>query len=90
MEFAEPSDALEALRGRFPEARIVEDPGSMQEMPRHLALLIEHPEIAADLPLDLRGSDFELRVWNALRAIPAGRTATYGELAARIGAPREV
>ncbi len=42
-----------------------------------------------DLPLDMRGTEFELRVWNALRDIPAGQTVNYGEIAARIGAPRE-
>jgi methylated-DNA-[protein]-cysteine S-methyltransferase len=42
---------------------------------------------AFDLPLDLRGTDFQQRVWAALRAIPYGETRTYGELAASLGAP---
>ena len=54
-----------------------------------LADLIEHPESDGDFALDLQGSTFELKVWNALRDIPAGTTTTYGEIAARVGSPRE-
>src|SRR6266849_2772139 len=54
-----------------------------------LAGLIDHPETGAEFALDLQGSPFELKVWQALREIPAGTTATYGEIAARIGSPRE-
>ena len=87
MEFGELNEAH--LRARFPEADLVEDPASLQEMLGGLAALIEHPESDVDFALDLRGSAFELKVWNALRAIPAGTTATYGEIAARVGSPRE-
>lgn len=80
---------LDGLRGRFPEADLVEDPASLAGTLGRLAGLIEHPEATADLPLDMRGSGFELRVWNALCRIPAGRTITYGGLAATIGAPGE-
>ena len=77
------------LRARSPDVELVEDPASLQETLGKLARLIEHPENSADFALDLRGSDFELKVWNALRDIPAGTTVTYGEIAARIGSPRE-
>ena len=50
---------------------------------------IDHPENDAALTLDLQGSEFECRVWNALREIPAGTTTTYGEIAARLGVPRQ-
>ena len=90
MEFGDANDAtLQGLRARFPEAEIVEDSASLQETLGLLADLIEHPEKGSDLALDLRGSDFELGVWNALREIPAGQTATYGEIAACVGSPRE-
>lgn len=90
VEFGAISAALlDGLRGRFPDAELVEDPASLAGTLARLAGLIEHPEATADLPLDMRGSDFELRVWNALRRIPAGRTVTYGGLAATIGSPRE-
>jgi O-6-methylguanine DNA methyltransferase len=52
--------------------------------------LVEAPGLGLDLPLDLRGSAFQQRVWQALREIPAGRTATYAEIAGRIGAPGAV
>ncbi len=61
----------------------------MHETLARLSHLIEHPEGRTDLPLDMRGTEFELRVWNALREIHAGHTVTYGEVAARIGSPRE-
>ena len=48
---------------------------------------IAEPEKAAELPLDIRGTAFEERVWAALRRIPVGTTATYGEIATAIGAP---
>jgi AraC family transcriptional regulator of adaptative response/methylated-DNA-[protein]-cysteine methyltransferase len=87
VEFGEMSEA--DLRAGFPDAHLVEDPASLQETLGRLADLIEHPERDSDLVLDLRGSAFELKVWNALRDIPAGTTASYGEIAARIGSPRE-
>jgi AraC family transcriptional regulator of adaptative response/methylated-DNA-[protein]-cysteine methyltransferase len=48
---------------------------------------IEAPAIGLDLPLDVRGTAFQERVWQALREIPAGSTASYSEIALRIGAP---
>ena len=49
---------------------------------------VEAPQIGLDLPLDIRGTAFQQRVWLALRAIPAGSMVSYSELARRIGAPR--
>jgi AraC family transcriptional regulator of adaptative response/methylated-DNA-[protein]-cysteine methyltransferase len=83
------TDLLEGLRTRFPEADLVDDAAFMQETLARLADLIEHPDAKLDLPLDLRGSEYERRVWNALREIPSGQTVNYGEIAARIGSPRE-
>ena len=51
---------------------------------------VERPRHALELPLDIRGTAFQQRVWSALRAIPAGHTASYGQIAARIKAPRAV
>lgn len=50
-----------------------------------LAAYLSDGRVRFDLPVDLRGTPFQLRVWQALRAIPAGRTTTYGELAAALG-----
>ena len=51
---------------------------------------LKHPAGRLDLPLDIRGTAFQQRVWQALREIPAGRTASYAEVAARIGQPSAV
>ena len=51
---------------------------------------IEAPAIGLDLPLDVRGTAFQERVWQALREIPAGSTASYTDIAQRIGAPKAV
>ena len=50
--------------------------------------LVEKPALGLDLPLDIRGTTFQLRVWEALRRIPAGDTASYAEIAARVGRPK--
>ena len=52
--------------------------------------LVDCPKVGLDLPLDIRGTAFQQRVWQALREIPPGVTTSYGELAQRIGAPRAV
>lgn len=97
VEFGEMGEAMRAgLVARFPDAEIVEDPAALAGTLGRIAGLIDHPGrdaglargLALDLPLDLRGTPFELRVWEALRHIPAGRTASYGEIAAQLGTPR--
>jgi len=51
---------------------------------------VEAPALGLDLPLDVRGTAFQQRVWRALRDIPAGATVSYSEIAQRIGSPRAV
>ncbi len=89
--FAEPDDALLGdLRRRFPLARLeVDDAGLAETLAAVLAFLHE-PKAALALPLDLRGTAFQRRVWEALCRIPPGETRSYGEVAAMIGAPRAV
>jgi AraC family transcriptional regulator of adaptative response/methylated-DNA-[protein]-cysteine methyltransferase len=82
------SSRASILQRRFPRAALAEDQATLQEVIDKAASLIEHPAQDVGLPLDLRGSDFERRVWSALQEIPAGGTASYGELAARLGVPR--
>lgn len=89
LAFAAFDAGVAELEVRFPEATLVEDQVGLHETIGKLADVIAHPESDAGLTLDLQGSDFECRVWNALRAIPAGTTASYGEIAARLGAPRQ-
>jgi AraC family transcriptional regulator of adaptative response/methylated-DNA-[protein]-cysteine methyltransferase len=80
---------LAELEARFADADLVEDQAALAETIGKLAITIDHPEIDAGLTLDLQGSDFECRVWTALREVPAGTTTTYGEIAARLGVPRQ-
>ena len=75
------------LLQRFAEADVVEDHASLADVIDKVIARIEQPRLDNELALDLRGSDFELRVWQALRGIPAGATASYGDIAARLGMP---
>lgn len=89
--FAEPDDSLLGdLRRRFPRATIVADDAGLSATVRAVVDFIDEPKVGLALPLDLRGTAFQVRVWEALRKIPAGETRSYGELAAMIGAPRAV
>ena len=80
---------IEQLKGRYPEDVIMEDHDAMAESLGRAAALIECPASKHDLSLDMRGSDFELRVWNPLRDIAAGTTVTYSDIATRIGALKQ-
>lgn len=88
--FGEDRAALTAdLRARLAgEAR--EDAAGLAALVDRIAALIAAPADDAGLTLAPAGSDFQQRVWCALRRIPAGRTASYGDIARRIGAPRAV
>ena len=90
VEFGDMTDAREIdLMMCFPDAVLVEDESGLGDVLGRLAALIDHPEGLMDFALDLQGSDFEVKVWEALRLIPAGETTTYGEIADRLGVPRQ-
>ncbi|MDP1633060.1 MAG: bifunctional DNA-binding transcriptional regulator/O6-methylguanine-DNA methyltransferase Ada [Gallionellaceae bacterium] len=79
---------VERLRERFPRASF--EPAD-DEFRRWVSRVLEYlaqPHGALDLPLDVRGTVFQHRVWQALREIPAGQTASYAEIARRIGQPK--
>jgi AraC family transcriptional regulator of adaptative response/methylated-DNA-[protein]-cysteine methyltransferase len=78
------------LRNRFSRAQIVEADKPFEAWVAKAIEFVEAPGLGLDLPLDVRGTTFQLRVWQALREIPAGATASYSDVAARIGAPRAV
>ncbi len=89
--FAEPDDALLGdLRARFPKATILADDASLTETIRTIIGFMDEPRQALDLPLDLRGTAFQLRVWEALRQIPHGQTRTYAQLAGMVGNPKAI
>lgn len=75
------------LRSRFPGAELLSDEAGLELEFAAIAAFVERPQRGVDLPLDAQGDDFQRRVWSALRAIPAGATASYGEIARRIGEP---
>jgi AraC family transcriptional regulator of adaptative response/methylated-DNA-[protein]-cysteine methyltransferase len=89
--FAEPDEALLGdLRRRFPRATIRLDDAGLAATVRAVLDFIAEPKAALALPLDLRGTAFQRRVWQALCRIPPGETRTYAEVAAMIEAPRAV
>ncbi|RWC81372.1 MAG: methylated-DNA--[protein]-cysteine S-methyltransferase, partial [Mesorhizobium sp.] len=73
----DPDALVRDLQDRFPKARLARVVG-----------FVEAPALGLDLPLDVRGTAFQQRVWQALRDIPAGHTVSYAEIARRIGAPK--
>ncbi|WP_441519829.1 methylated-DNA--[protein]-cysteine S-methyltransferase [Bradyrhizobium sp. 2TAF24] len=78
------------LRTRFPHAELVASTNGCGGRLADVIRLIETPDHAVALPLDPRGTAFQRRVWQALRAIPAGETRSYGEVARAIGTPGAV
>ncbi|MBO9669368.1 MAG: bifunctional DNA-binding transcriptional regulator/O6-methylguanine-DNA methyltransferase Ada [Sphingobium sp.] len=78
------------LRARFPQARIVEGDAGFAALVSEVVALVDDPSRAADLPVDVAGTAFQQAVWAALRAIPAGETRTYSQVAAAVGRPAAV
>nr|WP_298682512.1 methylated-DNA--[protein]-cysteine S-methyltransferase [uncultured Dongia sp.] len=78
------------LKHRFPQALLLADNAGLADQFAKAAVLIADPAQSFTLPLDLRGTDFQHQVWQALQQIPAGETASYGEVARRIEAPQAV
>lgn len=75
------------LARRFPKAWLTEDADGLAATLRQVAAALAAPAAASRLPLDERGTELQRHVWRALRDIPAGRTASYAEVARRIGRP---
>ena len=82
-----PGPLVDDLQTRFPRAELRGADEGFERTVAQVIGLVEAPRIGLDLPLDVRGTAFQQRVWQALRAIPAGRTLTYAELAERVGLP---
>lgn len=78
------------LQDRFPKAELVGGDAGFEQTLAQVLAAIEDPRRGAELPLDVRGTAFQQRVWQALRGVPAGVTLSYSELAARIGSPAAV
>jgi AraC family transcriptional regulator of adaptative response/methylated-DNA-[protein]-cysteine methyltransferase len=83
----DPEALARELRDRFPKALIRSADESFNRWVTRVVGLVDDPAAGLDLPLDIRGTAFQIRVWEALRRIPAGKTASYTEVARRIGRP---
>jgi AraC family transcriptional regulator of adaptative response/methylated-DNA-[protein]-cysteine methyltransferase len=86
----EPDPLIADLQKRFAKAELLGADADFEALVAQVIALVEAPGSALDLPLDLRGSAFQQRVWQALRKIPAGSTWSYSDLALAIGAPNSV
>jgi len=84
----DPDELLRDLQDRFPKAKLVGGDKEFEKLVAQVVGFVEAPALGFDLPLDVRGTAFQQRVWQALREIPPGSTASYAQVAAQIGAPK--
>ncbi len=91
IQLGDDPDALaRGLQDQFPQARLIGDDPQFAALVARVVGFVEKPALGLDLPLDVRGTAFQQRVWQALRRVPAGKTASYSDVARRIGAPKSV
>jgi AraC family transcriptional regulator of adaptative response/methylated-DNA-[protein]-cysteine methyltransferase len=83
----DPDELAHDLERRFPRAELVGADAGFEKLVGTVVALVEAPRLGTELPLDIRGTAFQQRVWGALRRIPAGTTASYAAIARAIGAP---
>ncbi len=84
----DPDRLVRDLQDQFPRAELIGGDAGFERLVAQVVGFVEAPAIGLDLPLDVRGTAFQQRVWQALREIPPGATASYAEIASRIGAPK--
>ncbi|CAJ0848926.1 bifunctional DNA-binding transcriptional regulator/O6-methylguanine-DNA methyltransferase Ada [Ralstonia flatus] len=86
----DPDALARDLQDTFPKAELIGGDAGFEDLVAKVVGFVEAPSIGLDLPLDVRGTAFQERVWQALREVPPGSTTSYTEIAARIGAPQAV
>jgi AraC family transcriptional regulator, regulatory protein of adaptative response / methylated-DNA-[protein]-cysteine methyltransferase len=86
----DPDALARDLQDRFARANLIGADAEFEELVAKIVGFVETPAVGLDLPLDVRGTAFQQRVWQALRKIPVGSTASYSDIAQRIGAPKSV
>jgi AraC family transcriptional regulator of adaptative response/methylated-DNA-[protein]-cysteine methyltransferase len=86
----DPDLLVRNLQDRFPKAELVGGESGYDDLVAKVVGLIEKPGVGIDLPLDIRGTAFQQRVWKALQQIPVGSTASYADIAKQIGRPKSV
>lgn len=85
-----PEALLEQLQDQFPNARLIGGDAEYERLVAQVVGFVEAPALGLDLPLDVQGTAFQERVWQALREVPLGGRVSYTEIAERIGAPKAV
>src|SRR3954447_12014284 len=86
----DPDALVRDMQDRFPRATLIGGDAGFEDFVAKVVGFVEAPRLGLDLPLDVRGSAFQQRVWQALQEIPAGETASYADIAERIGSPKAV
>ncbi len=86
----DPGALVRDLEDRFPQAQLVGADREFEATVARVIGFVEAPALGLDLPLDVRGTAFQRRVWETLRGVPAGETVSYAQIAERIGAPKAV
>jgi AraC family transcriptional regulator of adaptative response/methylated-DNA-[protein]-cysteine methyltransferase len=86
----DPSELVRQLQDRFPNACLIGADRNYEALVARVVGFIEAPRLGLDLPLDVRGTAFQRRVWQALQGVPIGQTVSYTEIARRIGSPNAV
>ena len=84
----DPDELVRSLQDRFPNAHLIGANRDYEALVARVVGFVEAPHIGLDLPLDVRGTAFQHRVWRALQEIRIGETVSYAEIARRIGAPK--
>jgi AraC family transcriptional regulator of adaptative response/methylated-DNA-[protein]-cysteine methyltransferase len=83
----DPDALTRDLQDRFPQANLLGGDAAFEQLVSKVVGFVEAPALGLDLPLDIQGTAFQQRVWQALREIPVGSTASYSDIANRIGSP---
>lgn len=86
----EPEPLLKDLQDKFPKARLIGGDDTFERLVAEVIGFVEAPALGLALPLDVQGTAFQERVWQALREVPPGTTVSYTDIAERIGAPKAV
>jgi AraC family transcriptional regulator of adaptative response/methylated-DNA-[protein]-cysteine methyltransferase len=86
----DPDSLVRELQDQFPKANLIGGDASFEQLVAKVIGFVEAPSLGLDLPLDVRGTAFQQRVWQSLRKIPVGSTASYTDVAKLIGSPNSV
>ena len=86
----DPGGLVRELQDSFPKAQVSSGDADLEHVVAKVVAFVEAPALGLDLPLDVRGTAFQQRVWQTLRTIPPGSTASYAEIAQRISLPKAV